>query len=774
MSEIKTEKLRVGSGDLTATPYSTISSGTAAPNNANGSDGDVYIRIAGSNSDIYVKRSGSWLSVATSFANAELSNLAPTTAINSDLLFGSPFGLVDGTANIGASNSNRPSTIFVKDSINLDSLTANTLLKSNNSKEISSLANGADGQILTMASGLPSWQNPPSSGATGFNYISNPDAETNTNYWSTYADAAGSQPVDGTGGVPSVTWTRSTSNALRGVASFIFTKNGSNRQGEGVSTDFTIQNADLAKILTVTFDYDVTSGTYADGDLTIYLIQDPSGSPVVIQPSGYKILSASTGTKMRQIATFQTSSSATSYRLCFHVASINTPAYTVQIDNVVVSPQTVQYGAPVTDWNNSYIPTLSNGPTGVGNNVAYWRRIGDSIQASGKFTFTGSGPVSAFTLSLPAGLTIDSAKLSNLIYSDCGTCALFNEGYNYNSGVAIANTGGTSVNFLCSSLNNGNRLLGSNFNTTTTGSFTYFFEVPIQGWSSTVQMSNDTDTRVVAMFASKNGNLAIAANSTAVTSWTVVNDTHGTFNGVTGVYTIPVSGWYEFGGRYTLIGTSGYYGNLVNINGAGQEFIGNYVQSDRVGSSTIRYLLAGNTLIPGIYSSSIAGTLVSAACDFWVKRVSGPSAIAASESVNAKYTSTASTLIQNGVLIIVPFATKVYDSHGSFDGSTYTVPISGKYRITAAMHTNSLNVTSTHFISYSVYKNGSPDTQLFAWMAHANSPGPVNLIANGSTTVSCNAGDLLTIRAVGGNGINNATLSGSTVQNYMCIERVGN
>ena len=122
--------------------------------------------------------------------------------------------------------------------------------------------------------------------ASVINYIANSSALVDTSGYSTYADAAGAAPVDGTGGSPSVTFTRSTTTPLRGIADFNFTKDAANRQGQGVATDITIDLADRAKVLTVTFDYEVLSGTYADGDLTVYLIADPSGKLVVNQQAG--------------------------------------------------------------------------------------------------------------------------------------------------------------------------------------------------------------------------------------------------------------------------------------------------------------------------------------------------------------------------------------------------------------------------------------------------------------------------------------------------------
>ena len=81
-------------------------------------------------------------------------------------------------------------------------------------------------------------------GAGVLNYISNPNAEASTSGWSTYADAAQPTPVNGTGGSANITLARSTSNPLRGSGSFLLTKDAVNRQGNGVSTDFSIERAD--------------------------------------------------------------------------------------------------------------------------------------------------------------------------------------------------------------------------------------------------------------------------------------------------------------------------------------------------------------------------------------------------------------------------------------------------------------------------------------------------------------------------------------------------
>jgi hypothetical protein len=180
------------------------------------------------------------------------------------------------------------------------------------------------------------------------NYITTGDAETGTTGFATYADAAGASPVDGTGGSPSVTWTTSSSSPLAGTNSFLLTKGASNRQGDGVSYAFTIDAQDQAKVLQVSFNYLVSSGTFVAGsgpsspsDVTVWLY-DVTNS-LIIQPSSSSLLSNSTTLADKFNATFQTSSNSTSYRLILHVGSTSASAYTLKVDSISVSPSTYVY-----------------------------------------------------------------------------------------------------------------------------------------------------------------------------------------------------------------------------------------------------------------------------------------------------------------------------------------------------------------------------------------------------------------------------------------------
>lgn len=568
------------------------------------------------------------------------------------------------------------------------------------------------------------------SGVGGINYIANPDAESGTTGWATYADAAGSAPVDGTGGTANITWSRSTSSPLRGIADFNLVKDAVNRQGQGVSYDFTIDPADLAKVLTVTFNYEILSGTYATGDLAVYLIQDPAGTPVVIQPAGFQVQSATTGTKMREIATFQTDSTVTTYRLCIHVASTSASAYSLAIDNVQVGPQVVQYGAPITDWQ-AYTPSASiNQGLGTLANVdVYWRRVGADIEIRGSFT-TGTVAASEARLALPAGLSTTSDVTQNTIIGVFGR------------GVSTATKGGfmikqNNVNYVCFSANavfSGNTTISTN---PELGSAIFSsgdkvsiqLSVPIQGWSSTVQMSNDTDTRVVAATAS-NLSSGSYSSSAQYNYSNILYDTHGAITtGASWKYTVPVSGYYSFSVTGTI--QSGAAGTVLSLykNGSALVNMVDYpVSGYRCSASVTVALVAGDVvdLRPGASSTFTPGVLS-------IQRLSGPSAIAASETVAASYYLPADQ--SAGATTPINLSSKLFDTHGAVTTGAawiFTAPISGKYQV------SSYTYATTSAYNIILWKNGS------AYMNYAG--GTSGQPATASCIVDLLAGETLQLR----------------------------
>lgn len=631
-------------------------------------------------------------------------------------------------------------------------------------------------------------------GSAGINYIVNTDASSGTVGWTTYADAAGAQPVDGSGGSPQPgLWVASSTTPLRGSADFNLVKDNSDRQGNGVAYDFTIDNADLARVLTVSFDYEVVSGTYATGDLTVYLIQDPTGTPVVIQPAGYQVVSATAGTKMTQIATFQTDVAQKSYRLCFHVATTSASAYTLALDNIVLGPTQKVYGAPVTDWV-SYTPTISAYTGSVTNATATarYRRVGDSIE--GEATITFSGASAAFTspyITLPAGLSGDTSKIPDT-ESDrgIGICSCLDVGLTvygpwYTGYESVTNKiwvkyaplvnatsastsepvkGGNLANNYPFTFGNGDKIFIS-------------WKLPILGWSSNVEVSSSTDTRVVAWRGYTTSTQSITTSFVKVTNWASLNDTHNAFDTTNSKYIVPVPGYYRVTGSLYFAspgasantGIAVLYKNGSIVNLGPRTYLPAATSVAAAYSNTV-YCNAGDYLEIYGYAGTVNLTAGSATNDgnWSIERLSGPSQIAASEAVAIGATNTSGQSIPNNSPTIVTNWTKDFDTHGAFNSTTgvFTAPIPGKYRITASIIYQTSGVAGDWRID--VYKNGTIQRGNLI-------NGTLTTFANPIVSLTSNllAGDTIDVRA---NQVSTAsrTLNAAASYNFLYIERVGN
>lgn len=508
------------------------------------------------------------------------------------------------------------------------------------------------------------------------NYIADRDG-TKIGKWVTYADAAQTNPVDGTGGAPASTFAVSTDSSLRGVTNFLWTHSADNRQGEGFSYDFIIDPADRGKVLQCSFEYLISSGTYADNDMSFW-IYDVTNA-VLIQPAPYLLKNS---TIIEKFAfEFQSASNSSSYRLIAHVDTATATAYTIRFGNWLLGPQAKLYGSAITDW-------VSYTPTGTWvTNTTYtgkYRRVGDSLEVIARVTLTGA-PTGSFTLNLPSGFVIDLTKTpggaSN--QSEGLGIADFNvAGVRYVGAVGINNTSSIMIN---------SHGAGGVVNATIPGTFAsgsvieMTFMAPIQGWSSSQVFSQDADTRVVAALIG-GGSASATANNPIIYS-TVGLDTHGAYSTVTGKYTAPVTGFYNINatGDGTAAAGTVYY---ISVNGnttagynrpiiAYQEV----VNQGFSGSGKV-YALTGQTI--DIRATNNTGSYGTNAT-FQIERISGPAQIAASESVSALYTGAPPTGSLSGSLSNVTFGTKVKDSHNAMSGATYTVPVSGTYSISATV-----------------------------------------------------------------------------------------
>lgn len=590
------------------------------------------------------------------------------------------------------------------------------------------------------------------------NYILNGHAEVNTTGWATYADAAQSTPVDGTGGSPSVTWTQTTTSPLDDLGSFVFTKDAVNRQGQGASYAFTIDSASQAKVMTITFDYIVGSGTFVagsssvDSDLEVF-IYDVTNS-VLIQPSTYKLYSNSSTVASQFIANFQTPYNSTSYRLIFHCATTSASAYTVKFDNVKVSPTQYTYGTPITDWS-AYTPTFTGLGT-VTNISFYWRRVGGNLETTGKF-ISGTPTAVEVRISLPNNFTSVSTIPTIAI---CGAL-----GQDVAGAYGIYTLIEPSVSYMTLSNNAGAAALTKALGTGSWASGRVGYlnsSIPITGWSSCVQMSDSTTQQVVAASYWCSANFA-ASTTVPINFDSKDFDTTGsvTTSATAWKFIAPVAGVYQVSMFTNIVGST-TVNFVIYKNGSAYKSLFYSIGGAASGGCQELQLNGGDyiDIRPSTSASVVGGTLTAAGTAIiTIQRISGPASIAANDTVAAFYYASANTTGTSSAPF--NFDTKVFDYTGSVTTGAawkFTAPVAGLYSM--VVYTN--GAISADYIR--LYKNGVFNNTL--------GYGPTNAISTLPCSIKLNAGDYIDFRAATSLTANGGTLAANTTS-WCTITKTG-
>jgi len=579
---------------------------------------------------------------------------------------------------------------------------------------------------------------------TRIEYILNPNALIDTTGYATYADAAGTIPVNGTGGSPTVTLTRNTTTPLRGAADFLFTKGSGNKQGEGFSYDFSIASADQGRVLSINFDYKIESGTYASGDLTVW-VYDVTNAVLLPQPSGNSILNI-TGPSQQGQCTFQTASNSTSYRLIFHVSSVSANAYNLQFDNISVGPQVTATGYAATNWV-AYTPT-TNGLGTVSSVQFEWRRDGSDVLIRGKLV-AGTVTAAEAQIGLPSVTSADTSIIPSIQVAG-------NAANNATAAQTFLTLIEPSVTYITFGLANGGAsggLTKRNGNTLLNSSDTFSVNarVPVAGWSSNVAMSTSANNRIVDFVAVKNGGSATA--NTTIASWTTVKDSVAAFNATTGVYTVQTPGDYQAYFRFVQTTTTNT--NLSFFVNGVQRSVDGITSSN--GYSSTSFLLTGlstgDTVTVQISNTLTAASSSIATC--WTMfLINGPQQIAASETIyfNANTSSTAGTAA-------VPYVFSVVESnsHGAYNVSTgrFTAPAPGFYTFSAGMLASSGNN------NIAIFKNGV--AKYYGTGITTGEPGYITV------SFPLVAGDIVDVRPAG----STVTGAGSALFNFFMGSRLG-
>ena len=601
---------------------------------------------------------------------------------------------------------------------------------------------GASNQVLKVVGGVPSWAAAPSGGV---NYLSSANDGDSIGSWVAFDDVTAL--TDGTGGSPTVTYAVSTNSTLRGTTNFLFTHNASDEQYQGFSYDFTIDAADKYAVLQCSVDYIVSSGTYADDDLQFWIYDVTNAT--LIQPAPYTLKNASIAQKFA--FEFQATSS-TSYRLIGHVATSTATAYTIRFDNWNLGPQAKLYGSPITD-GTAYTPTFTGLGT-VSAVAAFYAKEGDAVRVWGQVT-AGTTAASLFTITLPSGLSANSSKVTagDRIGDLAATATP------YDGGIFASTSSPTSVYITSGSAawdagSNGNVWASST-------KFSFNFKVPIVGWSSSVIMSSDAATNVVA--ASATGDPASASSGNPIIVPTVSYDTTGSYNNSTGRYTCPVPGIYKI---YGALSSASSATTLTIYKNAGAGPLAGSLDSN--GEATFSgsvSCVAGDVidLRPG-------GTVDATSMAITFERISGPAQIAASETVAAVYQISASTgngSVADNATEIIDYDTRVLDTHGAVTTGAswkFTAPISGLYTVSANL--SWANTTNLVNGILAVYKSAAQ----YSWLQQN-----LQLGLSGSVPVRLLAGEYVDIRAFQDDSASaSRSLETTASRHTVSITRVGN
>ena len=567
-------------------------------------------------------------------------------------------------------------------------------------------------------------------------------------------------PTFGSGSNANLSIAIITASQLSGLCSLSYASSSATTAGDFVASDaFNIDTEDQAKVLTFKFYYNAHtnpgnanwSGTSSNSfGVAIY---DVTNSAWII-PAGVWSMTQSTGTGYAT-GTFQSTSNSTAYRIVVYNANATSGAVTLYFDDFNVGPQTAPMGPVMTD-GTSFTPTV-NGLVSLTSPNASWWRNGDSLRMRG-FAVGTSATATNLGICFPyPWMSVDNTKVGISTYQICG------EFTNTNAGTGlkpICIGGATGVNFTYQGTSLLAQLANSQF--TVNSNFTFDVQVPITGWSSNVQMSNDTDTRVVAAFYNTASTQSLTANVTNVIYGTQLIDTHAAMNAATGVYTVPVSGIYNVTAAMNIAALSN--ADLYKNGSTSWRIVYTPTIGQPACGSALVSCVAGDTLS---IRSSVTTSLSSQAAGnyFSINRLSGPAVVAATESVNARYFASATSI--SGSLATVSWTTKDYDSHNAMSAGTYTIPVSGKYQVNSALAlagTFGLNSTS----NIQIQKNGTVVGETL------NDAGGIITNSNISVSdiISCVAGDTIRIQVL--TSATGPSIVSSNSKNYFSIARVGN
>lgn len=665
-------------------------------------------------------------------------------------------------------------------------------------------ATGTLNQVLTSAGGTltPIWK---TLQAGVKNYISGGDAESGAGLWATYKDAAGVAPVDGVGGVPTLSQPTVSSTApLADANSFLLVHPTSNTQGEGFApTDFTIDSYLQAKMVKISFDYLISSGTFVAGsdsvnsDIMVY-VYDVTNAKLVDSLSVNKLYSNSSTLAAKYEATFQAAYNSTVYRLILHNATTTTAAFTLKVDNIAVNPSTGPPSGSITTPWAQYTMTIGGTTTAptkgtVAVDKAFWRRVGDSMEITYNYRQTAVGAAGSGTyyFPLPSGYVVDTTKLG--VLSSVGTLVGSAQAY---AGSIFTGTvwylGSSALSIQVSNDTTAVNSLGSGFAGLGNGTVEYSFaaKVPIVGWDIPSQISDGYDGRQIGAKYTISGSQTITDASITTMIWNSTAgggyDDLGAMNTSTGVYTFKSAGRYlacsglNTTGSVSMAAANRYSVNYRISGGSAKTLSYNIVagtvtEQPMVAGCDFINVVAGDYLeIVAYFDLNAANYNIGGSSYFSINKMNGSATVAVSPTVNAIYTSTAAQSFINGSNNIINMATKEEDSFGAVTTGAswqFVAPTPGIYEVVITQ-TLSVGSSTAYGFQHLLYKNGAA-AKYGPVMNGTTSSLSSNFGMTSTMQVRLNTGDYITPYLYNFSGANkNASANGN--ENHITIKKIGN
>lgn len=519
-------------------------------------------------------------------------------------------------------------------------------------------------------------------------------------------------PTVGSGFDPGLTFTTISGSPLSGVYSGAYVNANPAVAGDCLISDaFYIDPSDQAKVLSLSCNYKAYSGaanmSFAGNNTGTFAVGlwDVTNSQWLGVTGAFGFDQA-TGVG-KWTGTAQTNYNTSQLRFVLYTANSTSGACTLEVDDFVCTPQVITQGTPVTDPVN-YTPTIGGAGTTSSMDLK-WERIGPNIHIYGAFQ-TGTPTATTATLPLPSGLTagVTSGLVRGQWWRDDAGAG------NVKRGTFVVTVGSSALDFSVDTYS-----LADSPATTYTGSllwaaaqFVYVdVTLPVTGWSAQTQMSSDASTAPMEAKVYLSGNVTSSGSAWTIPFDSVVYDTAGVFNTGTGGYKVPKPGYWEVSLTSNLAGgnTGSFevYKNGSPISDGPTHAILFYQgTANNVMSGSIKVKCSAGDILTVVATGTGANIIATGTFATFSQSL-GPSQIAASEKIRAKYTVSVTSIVSSPSQ---PFNydQKIYDTHGAV---TASAPGTGNWKFTAP-RADWYKVFATNYSGgntcIDIYKNGTP------------------------------------------------------------------